>query len=160
MATVYVEGVTSLSVGDEQTTQYEVDIQWNNNRVIFMIDREKIIKNYIDGYNRFDIDKMVADFDDKIVFENIQNGETNISLTGLTAFRQQAEHAKTYFTTRAQTIKSFKHFDDATEIEIDYCAVLRIDFRNGLKSGQELNLSGKSIFTFEKDKVIKLTDIS
>lgn len=124
-----------------------------------MIDRKRIIKNYIDGYNRFDIDKMVTDFDDKIVFENIQNGETNISLTGLAAFRHQAEQAKTYFTTRTQTIKSFKHYDDSIEIEIDYYAVLRIDLPNGLKNGQELNLSGKSIFIFEKDRVIKLTDI-
>ena len=42
-----------------------------------MTNREKIIKNYIDGYNQFDIDKMVFDFDDNIVFENIQNDETN-----------------------------------------------------------------------------------
>jgi hypothetical protein len=125
-----------------------------------MNDREKIIKKYIDGYNKFDIDKMVADFDDDIVFENIQNGEKNMSLTGLTAFRQQAEKATTYFTERTQTIKSFKHFDNSIEIEIDYNAVLAMDFPSGLKKGQELNLSGKSIFVFAGDRIIKLTDIS
>ncbi len=125
-----------------------------------MTDREKIIKNYVDGYNQFDIDKMVADFDDNIVFENIQNGETNMSLKGLTAFRQQAEQAKTYFTERTQTIKSFVHNDDTTEIEIDYNAILDIDFPNGLKKGQELNLVGKSIFEFSGDKIIKLKDVS
>ena len=61
-----------------------------------MTDRVNIINNYIDGYNQFDIKKMVADLDDNIVFENIQNNEINLSLKGLTAFKQQAETAKTY----------------------------------------------------------------
>jgi hypothetical protein len=125
-----------------------------------MTDREKIIKNYIEGYNQFDIDKMVVDFDDNIIFENIQNSETNMSLTGLTAFRKQAEQATTYFTVRTQRISSFKHFEEKTEIEIDYYAILAMDFPNGMKSGQELNLKGKSVFEFSKDRVVKLTDIS
>lgn len=122
--------------------------------------REIIIQNYVDGYNQFDIEKMVADFDDKIIFENIQNNEINLSLNGVMAFKQQAETAKTYFTERIQTIKSFKHFDNRTEIDIDYFAVLAIDFPNGLTKGQKLNLSGKSVFVFEGNKIIKLTDIS
>lgn len=125
-----------------------------------MTDREKIIKNYIESYNQFDVDKMFVDFDDKIVFENIQNGETNMSLNGLTALREQAEQAKTYFTERTQSIKSFNHFDNRYEIEIGYKAILAMDFPNGLKKGQELNLLGKSIFEFENDKIIRLTDIS
>lgn len=125
-----------------------------------MKNREKIIKNYIEGYNQFDIDKMVTDLDNNMVFENIQNGETNMSLTGLAAFTQQAEQAKAYFTERTQTIKSFVHSEITTEIEIDYNAILGMDFPNGLKKGQELNLVGRSIFEFNGDKIIQLTDIS
>jgi len=125
-----------------------------------MTDREDIIKDYIDGYNQFDIEKMVAALDDNIIFENIQNNEINLSLNGLTEFKLQAETAKTYFTKRTQTIKSFRHFDNTTEIEIDYFAVLAIDFPNGLTKGQELKLSGKSVFEFSGNKIIKLTDIS
>ena len=125
-----------------------------------MTDREKIIKNYIEGYNQFDTDKMVIDFCDNTVFENIQNDITNISLKGLKAFIQQAEQAKAYFSKRTQTIKSFYHFENKTEIEIGYNAILGMDFPNGLKKGQELNLIGKSIFEFDGDKIIKLTDVS
>lgn len=125
-----------------------------------MINREHIIKNYIEAYNQFDVNKMVADFDDNIVFENIQNGELNLSLTGLAAFKEQAEQAKAYFSKRTQTITSFAHCGNETEIEIDYRAVLGIDFPNGLKSGQELNLQGKSVFCFLEDRITKLTDIS
>ena len=123
-------------------------------------DRESVVKNYIDGYNNFDIDKMVADFDEKIIFENVQNGEVNMSLSGISALKQQAEQAKSYFTSRQQTIKSFTHSDDETEIEIDYSAVLAIDFPNGLKQGETLSLTGKSVFRFSDNKIIKLTDIS
>jgi hypothetical protein len=122
--------------------------------------REKIITNYIDGYNQFDIDKMVANFDNDIVFENIQNDEINMSVKGLTAFKQQAEQANTYFTTRTQTITSFKHLENNSEIEIDYFAILNIDLPDGLKKGQELNLKGKSIFYFMDERIIKLIDIS
>ena len=119
-----------------------------------------IIRKYIDSYNSFDIANMLADFDDNIIFENIQNGETNMSLVGLTAFKQQAEQAKAYFSERTQTIESFNHIDNRTEIEIGYSAILAMDLPNGLKQGQVLNLSGKSIFEFDGDKIIRLTDIS
>ena len=113
-----------------------------------MNEREKIIKNYIDGYNQFSCDKMLFVFDENVVFENIQKGEINMSLIGLKALRQQAEQAKSYFTTRTQTIISFKHVGDETEIEIDYYAILATDFLYGLKRGDELKLKGKSIFKF------------
>ncbi|MFZ1788914.1 MAG: nuclear transport factor 2 family protein [Saprospiraceae bacterium] len=122
--------------------------------------REIIIKNYTDGYNGFDIAKMLADFDENIIFENIQNGETNLSLMGLAAVKHQAEQAKAYFSERTQTITSFSHNGLFTEISINYKAILAMDFPNGLKKGQTLNLSGKSIFQFDGDKIIKLTDIS
>ncbi|RUT69842.1 nuclear transport factor 2 family protein [Flavobacterium cupreum] len=125
-----------------------------------MIDREKIIENYIAGYNQFDIDKMMADFDDKIVFENIQNGEVNMTLSGLNEFRNQAEEAKKYFSEREQTITLFSHSENQSEIAIDYRAVLAIDFPNGLQKGQELNLKGKSVFEFLDDKIVRLADIS
>lgn len=125
-----------------------------------MKNRETIIKNYIEGYNQFNIDKMVNAFDDNIIFENIQNDKTNMSLNGIVEFRLQAEQAIACFSKREQKIKSFNHTEKTTEIEIDYEAVLGMDFPNGLKKGQQLNLIGKSVFEFEGNKIIKLTDIS
>lgn len=125
-----------------------------------MTEREKIIQNYIEGYNQFDIDKMVADFDESVVFENIQNGETNMILNGIKEFTVQAKKAKEYFSERKQTITSFRQDEITAIVDIDYYAVLAIDFPNGLKAGQGLNMKGKSIFQFLDDKIIKLTDMS
>ncbi|MFB9077701.1 nuclear transport factor 2 family protein [Flavobacterium procerum] len=125
-----------------------------------MTKREKIIGNYVEGYNQFDIDKMIADFDEAIIFENVQNGEINMTLNGIKEFVSQAEKAKEYFSARKQTITGFSHDATTTTIEIDYLAILAIDFPNGLKAGQELNLKGKSVFEFSGGKIIKLTDVS
>ena len=124
------------------------------------MEREKIIKDYITAYNNFDIEKMLTHLDEQIKFENISNGVTNMTLTDLNSFREQAEQAKKIFTTRKQTIKSWTHQDNLTEIEIEYNAVLAIDLPNGLKKDDILNLEGKSIFKFSEGKIIELTDIS
>ena len=124
------------------------------------MEKEKIIKDYINAYNNFDIEKMLTHLDEQIKFENISNGVTNMTLTDLNSFREQAEQAKKLFTTRKQTIKSWIHQDNLTEIEIEYNAVLAIDLPNGLKKDDILNLEGKSIFKFSGDKIIELTDIS
>lgn len=122
--------------------------------------RKKIIQNYIDGYNEFDIEKMTRDFDNDIVFQNIQNAEIDMTLNGVLAFKQQAEKSKSYFESRQQKITSILHIDNKTEIEIEYSAVLGTDFPDGRKKGQKLELKGKSLFTFQENKIIELTDIS
>ncbi len=124
------------------------------------MDRDKIIRDYINAYNNFDIEKMLTNIDVQIKFENISDGTTNMTLTDLNSFRKQAEQAKDLFTTRRQTIKSWTHQENSIEIQIEYDAVLAIDLPNGLKKGDNLNLRGKSIFKFSGDKIIELTDIS
>ena len=122
--------------------------------------RERIINNYVNAYNNFDIDGMLTDLDQSVKFLNISSGEVNMTLNGLSAFKEQAIQAKDLFSIREQTIKSFKHFDDHAEIEIAYSAVLAIDLPNGLKRGDKLNINGKSTFKFSGDKIIEITDIS
>jgi hypothetical protein len=125
-----------------------------------MTEREIQIKNYIDGYNQFDVLKMIRDFDEQIIFENVQNGQVTMTLDGLESFKQQAEQAKSFFLSRKQTIQSIHHNVCTTEVNIHYSAILAMDFPNGMKKGQLLELNGKSIFEFCDSKIVKLTDIS
>jgi hypothetical protein len=125
-----------------------------------MEDKETIVKNYVNAYNNFDINGMMADMDQSIVFENVSDGKVNMTLNGLDEFKAQAEQGKNLFSSRQQTIKGFTHTNEQTEIEIAYHAVLAIDLPNGMKKGDELNLSGRSIFKFSGDKIVKITDIS
>ena len=125
-----------------------------------MTKKEQIIKNYIDGYNEFNVDKMVQDFAVDIVFENINSGEVTMSLSGIAAFVEQANKAKAFFTSRKQLITEIMHIKTGIAIKVAYNAVVAMDLPNGLKKGQELNLNGKSLFEFRRNKIIKLTDIS
>jgi hypothetical protein len=122
--------------------------------------QEQIIQAYIDAYNNFDVEQMLKDLDAHIQFQNISNGEITLSISGLTAFREQAEKAKAFFSSRQQIIKNFVHNGNQTEIEIDYNAILAIDLPNGLKKGDVLDLKGKSVFTFSGLKIRAITDIS
>lgn len=125
-----------------------------------MEQREQIIRHYIAAYNSFDVEGMLKDLDENIQFENISEGEVNLSITGISAFKEQAERVKAFFTSRKQTITAFKHEANQTEIDIDYHAVLAIDFSDTLKKGDALNLKGKSVFNFLGSKISAITDIS
>lgn len=107
-----------------------------------------------------DAENMIADFDDEIVFQNIMNNEQTMYLQGIEEFKKQAIEALSYFSERQQSIETMTHKYNSTEIVISYRAIAAIDFPNGLKKGDEINLKGKSIFEFSADgKIRKLTDI-
>ena len=121
---------------------------------------EKIFR-YLNAYNKVDVEKMIADFDDEIIFQNIMNGEKTMELRDIEEFKKQAIEALSYFSERGQSIESMTHTHSSTEITIKYRAIAAMDFPNGLKKGDEVNLRGKSIFEFSADgKIVRLTDIA
>jgi hypothetical protein len=128
--------------------------------MLIMSTREIIITDYIDAYNHFDIERMLLHLDEAVLFENISGGAVNLSLDGLAAFKEQAVEAANLFSQRKQTIISWRHDEQMTEVEISFHAVLAADLPNGLKKGAELNLQGKSVFRFSGDKIIGLKDFS
>lgn len=122
--------------------------------------QKQIIEDYINAYNRFDIEKMTINLSDSVIFENINNGQVDLRTEGLKAFRKQAEVANKYFKQRKQTIESWTFEDSAVSIDIDYNAILAIDLPNGMKAGETLKLKGKSKFEFLDGKIISITDVS
>lgn len=122
--------------------------------------KKQKIQNYIEAYNNFDVEKMLTDLHEEIVFKNISNGEVNLTLKGISEFKAQAEQAKNLFSQREQKITEIALEDDSVEVKIDYRGVLAVDLPNGLKAGDKIELKGKSIFCFEGEKIIEITDIS
>ncbi|QDA60515.1 nuclear transport factor 2 family protein [Hymenobacter jejuensis] len=123
-------------------------------------DLKQVVEAYVEAYNRFDVDGMVAHLHDDVVFRNISNGEVNLTTTGKERFRQQAEQATQYFSQREQRVADWKMADNQVEMSIDYTAVVAIDLPNGLKPGDTLHLLGTSIFRFEDGRIILIEDIS
>lgn len=124
-------------------------------------DRTEKIFRYVEAYNKMDVEDMIANFDDGIIFQNIMNDEKTMELQGIEEFKKQAIEALSYFSERQQSIELITHTHSSTEITINYRAIAAIDFPNGLKKGEEINLKGKSVIEFSADgKIRKLTDIA
>ncbi len=124
-------------------------------------DRTKKIFKYLVAYNEMNVESMIADFTDDIIFQNVMNGEKTMELRGIEEFKRQSIEALSYFSEREQSIESIAHNSSSTEITISYRAIAAINFPNGLKKGDEVNLKGKSIFEFSEDgKISRLTDIA
>ena len=121
---------------------------------------QQIINRYIKAYNSFDIEGMLSNMDATVKFENISNGHTTLTTNGIDELKTQAEQSKRYFKERKQEISNITFNNDIVEIAIAYMAVLAIDFPNGLKAGDKIELKGKSIFKFKDNKIIELKDIS
>ncbi|MEJ5148468.1 nuclear transport factor 2 family protein [Sphingobacterium sp. MYb388] len=120
-----------------------------------------IIVHYINAYNAFKPKDMCKNMAEDVVFENIHDGNTTMSLKGKDAFLVQAMSVLYLFASRKQTVTSILHRNNISEITIDYEAKLAKDLPNGMKKGQELRLKGRSIFEFSDDgKIIKLVDVS
>jgi hypothetical protein len=124
------------------------------------MNREAMIQKYIDAYNNFDIEGMLENLAPTVKFVNISDDVITMNISGLENFKQQAEQAKNYFSERKQSVKSFNHTNNQTTIEINYEAVLAMDFPNGMKKGEKLLLTGRSIFEFNEDTISAITDIS
>lgn len=124
-------------------------------------DRTSKIFRYVEAYNQMDVENMIADFADGIIFLNVMNGDKTMELRGIEEFKKQAIEALSYFSHREQSIESMTHSLDSTEITISYRAIAAMDFPNGLKKGDEITLKGKSIFEFSEDgKIVRLMDIA
>lgn len=122
--------------------------------------KEEIIKNYISAYNSFDLDGMCVCLHPEIEFINIDKGEPNLTLNGIDAFKAQAEQAAGIFKVRHQEITAIVYGDNHVEVDIHYTGIFAIDLPNGLKAGDPIEMTGKSVFQFHDGLIIKLVDMS
>ena len=120
--------------------------------------RKKQIEAYIDAYNRFDIEGMTEHLHQDVVFENISDGIVNLRTEGILVFREQAIKAKDYFRERQQKIVDWEIEGETIRISIDYHAILAMDFPNGMKAGDTLQMKGSSLFEFQDGKIRSLKD--
>lgn len=117
---------------------------------------EACIRRYIDAYNRQDIDAMMDCLTPDVVFRNISNGEITLELSGLKAFRKQAEQAAQLVKDREQTLTSLTGYGDFWEATVAY----RATFASGPQAGETIELQGESRYFMENDRITQLTDRS
>lgn len=120
----------------------------------------EIIKSYIEAYNCFDTEGMAKLLHEEVIFRNFTNGEMNTETKGIKEFRQLAVQSASLFSSRRQTVTSTRAIDSKVEVEIEYEAVIAHDLPNGLKSGDKLQLKGKSLFEIREGKLSLIEDYS
>lgn len=123
-------------------------------------DKKEMINRYVQAYNQFDVEGMLATLSDNITFENVQNGEVNASSNGKAGFKELAEQAKSVFSERKQTIDGIESDSDIVSVNISYYGKLASDLPNGMKAGDEINMTGVSEFVFANNKICSIRDIS
>lgn len=118
------------------------------------------IHHYVDAYNRFDVEGMMEQLHPDVVFQNYSNGELSLETRGASEFRAQAEAAAEMFSQRNQTVKAVSAQHATLVAVIDYVGTVSKDLPNGLKAGEEIELSGVSEFTFLDGKIASIVDRS
>jgi hypothetical protein len=122
--------------------------------------KRALIERYIEAYNTFDVEGMLALIDTEIEFKNVSGGQVDATANGLDEFRPLAEQARGLFTSRRQTMTRFEANDTGVSIEVTFEGVPALDLPNGMKSGQTLRLKGRSEFAFRDGKICRIMDIS
>lgn len=119
-----------------------------------------LVDQYIDAYNRRDVDGMLAGVHPQVEFKNISAGVVNASARGVAELRTLAQQSLSLFSERRQVIESFEGQGSRAVASITFYAVVANDLPNVLKKGHVLNLSGRSEFEFQDGAISKITDIS
>lgn len=120
--------------------------------------QEEIIGKYVDAYNKFDIDSMLALLHPDITFKNLSGGEVTAQTTGKTELEILARQSVEFFKSRSQSVKSLKIHDKKAIVEIYFEAVLAKDLPNGLKAGERISLQGKSEIIFKDGLIVSIID--
>ena len=119
-----------------------------------------VIEDYIAAYNRKDVEAMMACLGPEISFRNISGGTVTAEASDRQAFETMARAGVSIFQTRRQRVTTAITVDDTTLARIDYTAVVAMDLPNGWTAGQELALSGASLFRLRDGRIVAIVDES
>lgn len=120
----------------------------------------EIIHAYINAYNAFDISGMLKDLHADIIFENYASETLTLATQGIEEFEAQAKKATLLFESRMQRIVDISKNENEVVVTIEYHGIAAIDLSEEIKKGTEIKLNGKSVFTFNDQKISKIIDIS
>ena len=123
-------------------------------------ERRRLVEHYLDAYNAFDVEGMLALLHPDVEFRNVSGGAVTASACGIQEFRALAERAATLFTSRRQTPTAWAADGDDVRVEIDYEGVLAADLGPELRVGDTLRLTGRSTFGFRDGLIARLVDES
>ncbi|QJE02137.1 nuclear transport factor 2 family protein [Massilia forsythiae] len=122
--------------------------------------RRAVIQRYLDAYNAFDIERMLAQLADDVHFEDVSGGQVTATADGIDAFRRLAEQGCRLFSEREQRITALAFDGDTARVEIAWRGRFAVDVPGGPRAGTQAALQGRSEFTFDGLRIARLVDAS
>jgi len=122
--------------------------------------KEEVIRQYIQAYNDFDVDSMLAMLHSDIMFQNISNGEITVQTSGKSEFETLARQTVSLFKARSQSVRSLRIQGERAVAEINFLAVFARDIPGGPRAGEKLELEGTSEFLFKDGLIRSIIDRS
>jgi steroid delta-isomerase-like uncharacterized protein len=124
------------------------------------IEKRILIEQYIDAYNRFDVDGMLALLTPDVLFENVADGQVTAATSGITELRALAEQTKALFSERQQAVAALRFRPASVLASIAWRGVFAIDVPNGPAAGSVIELVGESEFEFSGGRISRIVDRS
>lgn len=125
-----------------------------------MIDpaRQALVEAYIDAYNRFDIDGMLAMLSDDVRFEHHGGGELAVATDGKAEFEKLARVGVAMFASRTQRVVAMEARGETLVVTIDFHGEVAEDIPEGPGAGTVIDMTGSSEFGFAGGKICRVID--
>jgi len=125
-----------------------------------MIDtaRQALIEQYIDAYNRFDIEGMLAVLTDDVRFEHHAGGDLSVATDGKAEFEKLARVGAALFASRRQTVEEFHEEGDTVMAIVSFHGEIAEDIPEGPGAGTVIEMDGTSEFRFVDDRISRVID--
>lgn len=122
------------------------------------VEKRNVIERYIDAYNRFDVDGMLALLTPDVLFEHVSGGQVTAASSGIAEFRELAEQSKALFSQRRQTVTSLEFRPASVRADIAWRGVFAVDVPDGPDAGTAIELQGESEFEFRGERISRIVD--
>lgn len=125
-----------------------------------MIDpvRQALVEAYIDAYNRFDIDGMLATLSADVRFEHYGGGELAVATNGKAEFEKLARVGAAMFASRTQRVTAMEVRGETLVVGIDFHGEVAEDIPEGPSAGTVIDMTGTSEFEFADGKICRVID--
>ncbi|MDQ0011576.1 steroid delta-isomerase-like uncharacterized protein [Luteibacter jiangsuensis] len=120
-----------------------------------------LIEAYLDAYNRFDIEGMLATLSDDVRFEHYSGGELSVATDGKADFEKLARVGATMFASRQQFVTELREVGEAGDTvvaDIQFHGEIADDIPDGPGAGTVIEMRGTSAFRFAGGKIAQVID--
>ena len=120
-----------------------------------------LIEAYLDAYNRFDIEGMLATVSDDVRFEHHSGGELSVATDGKADFEKLARVGAAMFASRQQFVTELREVGTAGDTviaDIQFHGEIADDIPDGPGAGTVIEMRGTSEFRFAAGKISRVID--